>query len=176
LINSGKFTADEIETVVLTVGPFGRGHLCEPLDEKRSPKLPIGAKLSLPFAVALALSRGHVLISDFLAPSLVDPAVLAMASRVSYVYDPLVGDPPGTGTPAKVAVRTTDGREFEFVVDVLLGHPSRPMDRNLVEEKFRDCAQYSATTFSSDRIDELVDSIWNLESLESASTICDLLS
>jgi len=167
----GDLSPSEIADVVVSVGPFGKTHLCEPLADKRAPRLVIGARLSLPYVVALALTRGRVGISDFSEENLDDVHVLAVASRVRYAFDPNVGVPPGTGTPAKISVRTKDGREFIYVVDTLLGNPMKPMTTTQLEAKFRDCASYSASPIPRSKVADIIAMIWDLECV---TDICQL--
>jgi 2-methylcitrate dehydratase PrpD len=170
-----ELQAQDIEEAILTVGRFGQQALFEPLASKRAPARSINAKLSLPFVIALALTRGRVQLGDFSDASLTDRAVLDMAARVNYVLDPAVGIPEGAGTPAKIAIRTRDGRDLEYVVETLLGHPDNPLGRDGVEAKFLDCASYSANKISPSQASEVVSMVWDLEKLDDVGKICTLL-
>jgi 2-methylcitrate dehydratase PrpD len=175
LMKRYELQASDIEEAILTVGRFGQRALFEPLASKRAPARAINAKLSLPFVIALALTRGQVRIGDFSDTSLADPVVLEMASRVNYVLDPAVGIPEGAGTPAKIVLRTRDGREVEHVVETLLGHPDNPLGREGVEAKFLDCASYAANDISPSQASEVVAMVWGLENLNDVGQICSLL-
>ena len=75
---------EEVESIVIVGGSGGTRLLCEPLASKRRPEVAIDAKYSIPFTAAVALTRGTVTLRDFTDAGLHDPAVLAMADRVTY--------------------------------------------------------------------------------------------
>jgi len=175
LVKTHSISAEQVENVTLTVGRFGRDHLCEPLEIKRRPELSIGAKLSLPYIAAVAITRSKVAPSDFSPSSLNDPDVMAMCRRVSYEFDESYGNPPGTGTPARVRIRLRDGSELVNRVDTLLGHPARPMSRAQVEDKFRACAEFAGVPIAPSRLDQLLAQLWTLETLPSVRDLMSLL-
>lgn len=111
--------------------------LIEPLERKQAPAVAIDAKFSIPFTLALAAVRGKVTLDDFDAASLSDPAVLAMAARVSAVEVSAPDWPPGSG--GFLEVDLTDGQTLRRELHVPLGSPKRPLDRTGLVEKFVDC-------------------------------------
>ena len=56
--------------------------MCTPLDVRRAPATLVDAKMSLPFIVGIAASKGKMGIADFTRSGLKDPDVLAMAAKV----------------------------------------------------------------------------------------------
>jgi 2-methylcitrate dehydratase PrpD len=161
----------EISEVILTVGNFAANRLCAPLDEKRSPTLSIGSKFSLPFAVAVALTKREVRIADFLTHNLGDPQVASIARRVSYRVDASFG----IVTPAVVEVRTFDGRVVSKRVERVLGDPESPLSDQDLIAKFRDCVRYAPKPLSAEKIDALTHNFLKLEEIADMREITTLL-
>lgn len=126
-----------VEAVTAVVGPVQR-MLIEPLARKQAPQTAIDAKFSIPFTAALALVRGHVTLDDFGPEALADPAVLAVARRVSPAEDAEGRLTRGSG--GALLIRLADGRTIGGEVPEALGHPDRPLSREALVGKFVDCA------------------------------------
>ena len=164
--------SEKVEEALLTVGRFGRDALCEPLEAKREPKLSIGAKLSLPFTMGVALAKRRAKIEDFLPENLQNLKVLEIASKVKYKFDPQFG----SLTPAIVEIKTQDGKTLSKRVDIPYGHPQNPISDEDLMAKFKDCARYAKKTLSEDKIDQLAkEKILKLEKVKDIGEITDLL-
>ncbi|KAH1711426.1 hypothetical protein KXX60_009397, partial [Aspergillus fumigatus] len=98
--------------------------LCEPLARKQAPATAIDAKFSIPFTLALALVRRDVGLDDFDAASLADPAVLAMAAKVT-VHVLEGADWHGAG--GQLTLHLHDGRRISARQEDALGCPARPL-------------------------------------------------
>ena len=99
--------------------------LIDPITRKRLPQVAIDAKFSIPFTVALALARGRVGLDDFDAAALADPAVLALAAKVTGREVRRTGWQRGSGGALRITL--ADGRVLEGGVDNALGCPARPL-------------------------------------------------
>lgn len=160
LMQEHRFGAADIEKVVLGVHELTQS-LCEPVEERRHPKLGIDAKYSLPFSLAAALVQGKLVIANFLPQGLHHAATLSMAEKITYRFDPALR---GRGVPpAVVEITLRDGRALSKRVDIAYGHPTHPIQREDLIAKFRDCVQYSAKHLSPARVEELVERISGLE-------------
>ena len=134
-LNSGVAAGDiaEIEVGIDAIQRM----LCEPLPRKQAPQTAIDAKFSIPFTLALALARGRVGLDDFDAASLGDPAVLALAAKVT----PVVAEGMDWGgCGGRLTMRLKDGRAIAAAQDDALGCPARPLGEAALVEKFLDCA------------------------------------
>lgn len=129
----------EIEALTATGGPV-QVMLVEPAAQKQAPATAIDAKFSIPFTVAAALVRGEITLETF--ENLTDPAVLALARRVSFVQAP--GADMRTAASGALEIRTTDGRSCSMAVPEPLGAPSNPMTQDALVAKFVACAAYAA--------------------------------
>ena len=109
--------------------------VCEPAATKRTPQNDYDAKFSLPYTIASMLLRGHVDIDDFTAAAIRDPAVLALAQRVSYRHDPESDYP--RRFPGWLRIRLRGGRVLEHHEPINRGCAERPLTEDEVREKFR---------------------------------------
>ena len=67
--------------------------LWEPLAAKHAPQNGYAAKFSLPYLLAVILTKGQASLAEFENDVVGDPEVLAVASRVGYELDPTIDYP-----------------------------------------------------------------------------------
>src|SRR6185295_8705161 len=105
-------------------------------------KLAIDGKFSIPFTSAVMMVKGHVTLRDYTDEGLRDPAVLAMADKVSYRIDPDAKLPVGGYSSLSrptVEIRTTGGRTYSCTPDGVPGDHNHPVSDAMLEAKFWDC-------------------------------------
>ena len=113
--------------------------LWEPLDAKRRPRNGYAAKFSIPYGVAYGFVRGHVGLDAFTDEKAADPALRALAAKVSYRVDP--ANPYPDEYTGHVRATLRDGRVVEERQPYLRGGHHEPLTRAELEHKFRDnCA------------------------------------
>lgn len=121
-----EIAPEDVETITVCGGTGATQLLSEPLDLKRRPKLSIDGKYSIPFTTAVMMVKGNVTLRDYTEDGLRDPAVLAMADRVSYRADPNAALPRGgnsTVSRPTVEIRLKDGRVLSRQVEGVPGDP-----------------------------------------------------
>ncbi len=170
---------DEVEAITIVGGSGATRLLSEPLELKRRPQLSIDGKYSIPFTSAVMMVKGNVTLRDYTDEGLRDPAVLAMADKVSYRDDPS-GELPVGGHSAlsrpSVEVRMKDGRVYTCRPDGVPGDPSHPVSSALLEAKFRDCVSFSMRKTAAENIDRAIMLIRDLENVSDAAEIVRLLT
>jgi 2-methylcitrate dehydratase PrpD len=139
---------------------------CEPLEKRRRPDNAAAAANSIPFCVAKSLVHGNVTLGDFTHDGLRDRAALAVAERTVCHFDQSA---PG----AIVKVRTTGGADYQAAIEVPLGHKSRPVSRERLVEKFRDCCRHAAQPMPPDSIENIIMLIDNLPELNDVRRLVD---
>jgi 2-methylcitrate dehydratase PrpD len=148
--------------------------LSEPLEAKRRPRLSIDGKYSIPFTTAVMMLRGNVSLRDYTEEGLRDPAVLAMADRVSYRDDPdailPIGGQSALSRPT-VEIRTRDGRVLRAMPDGVPGDPAHPVGWDALEAKFRDCVSFSARPLDPAAADRVIEMVRDLDRLTDATEI-----
>jgi 2-methylcitrate dehydratase PrpD len=171
---------EDVATVTVIGGTGGTQLLCEPLEGKRRPRTSIDGKYSIPFTTAVMMQKGNVGLRDYTDDGLRDPAVLAMADRVS--YRARSGSEAGRGgsghasSTTAVEIRTRDGRVFVHQPDGVPGDPRHPVEDALLEAKFRDCVSFSATPIAAGKIDHVIDMIRNLERVTDVAELARTLT
>ena len=135
--------------------------LIEPAARKAAPETAIDAKFSIPFTIALALTRGGVGLDDFSAQALGDPQLLALAAKVSSIVAPEASWQRGEG--GRMVVAMADGSRFEASLDDALGCPARPLGEAALVAKFIDCAGRAARPVGREAAERLAARILALE-------------
>src|SRR5580704_13332767 len=79
---------DDIAEIVCEVGEGTVHRLWEPLAAKQRPSNGYGAKFSSPYCIAAGFVRGNVGLDAFSDAAVREPAVVALAVKVSYRIDP----------------------------------------------------------------------------------------
>ncbi|MFL9963867.1 MmgE/PrpD family protein [Paraburkholderia sediminicola] len=161
--------AKDIETIRTFVGDFTYT-MCTPLEVRRAPGTLVDAKMSLPFIVGIAASKGKMGIADFSETALKDPEVLAMAAKVVPVRDPnqnwTYKLPDG-----RIEIVTRDGRVFERLGDKVPGSQEAPLTREQISEKFVSCASVAQIPPSEASIRTAQELVRQLENVGDATEV-----
>jgi 2-methylcitrate dehydratase PrpD len=144
-------------------------HWFEPVEQRKRPENGATAANSIFYAVAKAFANRRVTLADFAPDGLRQPEALALIDRMHHTFED------GLGRAAVVTVATRGGERHVGRVDVPLGHPSRPMTREQLVAKFRDCAQYAATPVPPAALAEVERLVGALEEVPDVSAIPALL-
>ena len=133
LAEAGPFRPEQVARIEVSTHRFAAE-----LDEA-APATVTAAKSSLPFCAALAVTRGHALLSDFTPEALADPALRALSARVAMIADPAMDERHAAREdrrPARAELVLADGRRLVAERDVARGWPEDPMDARAVRAKF----------------------------------------
>jgi 2-methylcitrate dehydratase PrpD len=170
---------EDIVSITIVGGTGGTQLLCEPIEKKRRPKVSIDGKYSIPFTTAVMAAKGDVTLRDYTQEGLNDPAVLAMADRVSYrpACQPVTGKG-GSADVSRTSVEivTRDGRRLEHRATGVPGDPKNPVSWERLEVKFRDCVSFSAKPVAAGKVERAVEVIRQLETMADATEVVGLLS
>lgn len=179
LRNEYKIKPADVETITVIGGTGGAQLLSEPLDAKRRPQLAIDGKYSIPFTTAIMMTHGNVQLRDYTEAALRDPAVLAMADRVSWRADPAAKVPVGGESALSrptVEIRLCDGRTLTRQADGVPGDPRHPVSQEQLEAKFRDCVSFAAKPVASKNVERAIALIRDLENVGDVAEIISVLS
>jgi 2-methylcitrate dehydratase PrpD len=137
LMREHGLTADQIENIECRITPRAIETVCAPEDVKRRPVDGYSAKFSLQYGVAAMAVRGQASLTEYTDEAVKDPAVLAMADRVTYVPDETADFP--RNVPAWIVMTLKDGRTIEGREPIHLGHPDNFLTDDLLDAKFYEC-------------------------------------
>jgi 2-methylcitrate dehydratase PrpD len=116
------------------------------------------AKLSTPFAVALAIVKGHAGYADYNEDNLNDYWIKNLTQKVSIIEDDNLTAQSPTVRGARVIIYLKDGKEYEATCLYPKGEPENPLTKEELEEKFRGLAMYGG--LSKEECNEVINEVW----------------
>lgn len=116
------------------------------------------AKLSTPFAVALAIVKGSAGYADYTEENLENRWIKSLTRRVVVIEDKDLTDRSPAVRGARLIINLKDGKSYESVCLYPKGEPENPLSQQELEEKFRSLAVYGG--LSSEECDEIIREIW----------------
>jgi 2-methylcitrate dehydratase PrpD len=125
-----RLEASRVDRVIVTTIPFG-ARMADP-----APASMLGAKFSIPYAMAAAIVLGRVDVPAFNEPALADPRIRALASRVEVRVDQQMSPRRADHPTARVEVVLTDGRRLSGSTTVVRGDFQDPVPAGEIVEKF----------------------------------------
>jgi 2-methylcitrate dehydratase PrpD len=125
---------EQIKEIVCEVAEGTVHRLWEPLAVKQKPQNGYAAKFSTPFVLAYGFVHGNVGLEAFTPEAVADQAVLALASRVTFVIDPK--NPYPNAFTGHIRATLNDGTVVEERQPHFRGGAHEPLTRQDIEEKF----------------------------------------
>jgi 2-methylcitrate dehydratase PrpD len=129
-----KVKASDIKEMVCDVGEGTVHRLWEPLAAKQTPANGYAGKFSSPYCIAAGFVRGNVGLGDFTDDAVRDPAVVALAQKVSFRIDPQ--NPYPREFTGHIKATLNDGRVIEERQPHFRGGAKEPLTQADIEEKF----------------------------------------
>lgn len=115
------------------------------------------AKLSTPYAVALAVVKGSCGYADYNEDNLNDCWIKNLTQKVRVVEDENLTAQSSAVRGARVTIYMKDGNEYEAICLYPKGEPENPLTQEELEYKFRGLATYGGLT--SAECDEVISEI-----------------
>lgn len=134
----------------------------------------VDAQFSIPYTVAVALTRGRVSLDDFEEEAIRSPEILRLAERVKVLVSPEFAADRSIAGPVRITIKTRDGREFSQLTGLAKGHPQNQMTAEELAHKFHDCVKRSARPLSPKRVQQLLEMLSDLEKVDRVSEILAL--
>ena len=152
LRSQSKIANQEIEKIeVSTYKSAVDGH------DNPIPQSEVGAKMSLPFSVAVAWKKGWAGPEEFTPVYFNNPEILSLAQKVEVKEDPSLTQLVPAKRPAIVRIFSQDGHKFEERVDLPKGEPENPVTEKELKEKFRSLASISKSKEEIENIINIVE-------------------
>lgn len=172
LHQEGAVRPDEISEITVAVSPFVQRLVGRPFNPVHAN--PLDARLSLPFTVATALLRGEIDIAAAEGAALMDPALYALAQRVSVIVDSDLA-PPNAPAPQRLEILTRSGGRLVRRIDLLKGAPGRALTWDETVEKFWKCWRYVNPSVPESHGRQVIERLAFLEREGDISAIVHLL-
>jgi 2-methylcitrate dehydratase PrpD len=161
---------DGITEVEVSVSKMVSDMVGAPFTMRENPQ--VDAQFSIPYTVAVALSNGGVVLSDFTSDSIKSEApILELARKVTVSVNPALPDKDISSLQMSITMR--NGQMLTHKLDALKGSPSKPLSFDECAAKFKTCLEYSGKSALIEKGDFIVDFIYNLEKKEDVSEILD---
>jgi len=126
--------------------------VCEPIDQKRNPRVMIDAQFSVPFNVALGLVKKRVVFPDFNEQMFAAPEVRRLMNLTTCAVDPALDAQYPENWPARVEITLADGRTLAAETTHAKGDPRNPLTEDQVIEKHRSIVAGVVEPQTDDRI------------------------
>jgi 2-methylcitrate dehydratase PrpD len=152
-----RFAADDVVRVHVTTIPFGL-RMADP-----EPSSMLGAKFSIPYAVAAALVRGSADVTAFDSAALGDPKIRGLARRVEVSADSDMSPREVAHPTARVRITLRDGRTLVETTTVVRGDASNPVPAEDVVTKFR---ELTAPVLGELRAHRVLEAVHELDTLK----------
>ena len=164
-----QFKVDDIAEVRALLHPAVFHSVCENPELRRRPASDYIAKFSVYYTLAAALIRGRCGFAELEDEALNDPAILALATRVTYEADPDSLYPEYFSGGAVITLK--NGKSFKHVDKINRGAGERALSGDEISAKFLDNAELVATPARARAIRDTVLDIENLSARELARAL-----
>lgn len=164
--------AKDVKKIIAKVGDFTSKVLCYPPESKYHPVTHVDAQFSLPYTIAVAISKGKTGPGEFSEKVLGDREVLDLAAKITWEIDPEAEAVYPKYYPATVVATMNDGREEVAHVDYPLGDPENPVSMDDIVKKFN---MLTDKYFDQTRRANIVDQVKELDKIDNIAKIADLV-
>ncbi len=154
LANTGV-KADDIVSISCNVGEGTVHRLWEPLADKHRPPNGYAGKFSTPYCMAVGFTDGEAGLGQFTDERVLDPALRALAAKVSYVIDP--NDPYPRNFTGHLRAVLKDGSVREIRQPYMRGGAHEPLPDDEMQAKFEANLKFGG--FTTERIGALRDAL-----------------
>jgi 2-methylcitrate dehydratase PrpD len=151
LVREHDIKPENIDTVHALVGEGAIPLICEPVEIKRKPTSSYMAQFSLQYAIACCIARGRFGLQELEPSAYNDPALHALAGKVTYEADPDAGFPKFRS--GEVIIRTRQGQEWRQREII---HPDQPESNEAIVEKFMENARVAMPEHRAIAIREMI--------------------
>ena len=131
---SNILKSENIREIHAHVGEGTVHRLWEPLEEKRNPSTPYGAKFSVPYCVSIGFLDGKAGLNEFTEKQLSRDDIRSLTSKITYSVNP--EDPYPEEYMGWIDVIDIKGNTHTFKQSCLRGGKQEPMSQQELEGKF----------------------------------------
>jgi 2-methylcitrate dehydratase PrpD len=129
------------------------------------------ARLCARFVAARALITGEVIGDDFTIEARRDPITLELAQRIDIQIDE--NPDPNALSPIELHIENYDGTRLHSVIDIVYGHPDKPMSREAWLDKFRNNWRRSLAPLSDSACERVIERLDSLPAVTNTADIID---
>jgi len=150
----------KIKSIKAKVGEGTVHRLWEPRKEKNNPSTPYSAKFSVPYCVAVTLSKGGAGLEEFNETNIADQNILKIANLIEYEIDP--NDEYPKNYTGRLTLETIDGTIIEAKQPCFWGVKEQPTTEKDFDTKFEKNLKYAKLNDQQAKsIEEFTNSIFD---------------
>ncbi|MEM8983972.1 MAG: MmgE/PrpD family protein [Pseudomonadota bacterium] len=168
LVRQHNLAPDDIASATVLLHDKQHDVVCRPEAAKRRPQNDYDAKFSVHFAVAAAAVRQRFTLDELADDALNDPAILALADRMTFRHDDESRYPEYYS--GGVIVTTRDGRTLEHREPVNRGADSRRLTATDVRKKFMANTDGHLSATAATELWDAIQSLDNAADLNAVTT------
>jgi len=172
LVRSQISSVEDIVKINVGTLAFGKRAMASDA-EKWHPKTRESADHSIPYAVGVSLMHGPLEIKHFSDPYLHDPVLHDLIQRIVVEETEECNSLYPGANATRVEVITRTGEKVSELVRYHRGHPLNPLTKDEIEHKFHSLAR---DLLPPGKSKELLSLIWNIERVNDAGRIMELLT
>lgn len=139
---------------------------------KKYPRNTENATHSIFFGNAMAIKERALGPEQFRSEKFEDPVILDLIEKIIVERDPKIPESGELSLGGSSEIITTDNRRFEKSFDFPHGYIVDPLTDAEIEDKFK---QAASIYMNSSNIKTIIESVWNLESLNAVQDLTKLL-
>jgi 2-methylcitrate dehydratase PrpD len=162
----------DVKGILAKVNDWTIKVLCTPPEPKYRPMTHVDAQFSLPYTVAVAISRNRTGPGEFKEEVLGDPEVIELASKITWKLDPAAEAVYPKAYSTTLVATLNDGREVMSHVDYPRGDPENPVTVEDILNKFN---LLTENYYSQRKREKIVEGIKGLETVDNLAKIGDLI-
>jgi len=159
----------EVKEILVETTTRGADILSDP--SKFKPNTKETADHSLPYCIAVAVTKGNVLPSDFEEDALRDPFIWSLLDKIKVVANPEIDALFPKVKRAVVTIKTSQG-EYKKQEDFAKGQPERPLSEEELISKFK---ANSEKKISPSRMEDIIKATQELENIDEIGKYMTLL-
>ncbi|MBI4190412.1 MAG: MmgE/PrpD family protein [Betaproteobacteria bacterium] len=126
---------------------------------------------SIPYVVAVALTRGTFWLDDFAEERIRDPNIHALMQKIEVRTTEECNMQWPEAYPFRITVTTRSGQQYVREIRYAKGHPKNPMSDQEIEAKFRRLAE---PVMGQTRANNALSQLWHLEDMKNVQEILAL--
>lgn len=125
----------------------------------------VHAQFNVAYSFSRALTDGKVDLRTYTRPAITDPAIAALAARVTVAPDS--NEPPTAMGPSRIQIKLRNGDTVEMTDKLVPGSPEKPLSEEAILDKFRNCMSFGLDLEAKD-VDGFIEKVLNVETLTDA--------
>ena len=172
LRKDSQFKISAIEKIRVSPSKMSFEMVGSPFQIRKNPQ--VDAQFSIPYTVAVALTKGDVFLEDFEEKNVFNNELKTLAGKV--VVSPDLSLDQRDIMHCHIEAFMKGGKIIRAEISAIKGNPLNPMSIDDCMEKFRKCVSYGPRKISKEKIFNILNILSNLEDIKDIKQLTGLLA